>query len=178
MKGSRMMHPRSQAGFTVLEVMTAVLIFSVGMLGVATMLTTSAKTDSYTADVRVADYLAQAKMEELRGKAPMLDIAYEKTDANPSPSAIPGSDNPSFYRKYTRKWTVYPVECTACDEVTNKGSCVGNSWCKYPVAHAEVIIGWPMDSRHPDCTNTQIMKCVHTVRLDGYILQRACAKCR
>ena len=58
---------KSEKGFSLLEVVVAMLILSIGMLGVGTMITTSFNNDRYNQRVRNADYLATGKVEELRG---------------------------------------------------------------------------------------------------------------
>lgn len=156
----------SQAGFTLIEVMTAVLIFSVGMLGSALMLTTSINADSYTADVRQAEYLAKAKMEELRGESPAATIAPQVPA-----SATAQGDDPSQYQKFTRRWTINPIDCTNCI-VTN---CNNDPTCKYPVTSASIVVGWPKGST---CTNSDPTKCKHAVRLNASIIQPACPSCR
>jgi prepilin-type N-terminal cleavage/methylation domain-containing protein len=156
---------KSEAGFSLIEVMTAVLIFSVGMLGVASMLTTSINTDSFTADVRVGEHLAKAKLEELRGKSPTGIIAPQA----PSSATVTG-DDPSSFRKYTRQLTINPVDCRPCIV----SMCNVDPTCKFPVAPAVVIVGWP---RGTNCTNTAPLNCKHTVRLEGYIIQPACPNC-
>jgi|GEM_PF-1756364 len=156
---------KSEAGFSLIEVMTAVLIFSVGMLGVASMLTTSITTDSFTADVRGGEHLAKAKLEELRGKSPTGIIAPQA----PASATVQG-DDPAQFRKFTRQWTINPLDCTPCIV----SMCNVDPTCRFPVASAVVVVGWP---RGTSCTNSSPQGCKHTVRLEGYIIQPACPNC-
>ncbi len=56
----------SGRGFTVLEVMIALLILAVGLLGVAALTTTSVKVNSYANHLTWAYQRAQADLENLR----------------------------------------------------------------------------------------------------------------
>jgi len=159
----------SQAGFTLLEVMTPVMIFSIGMLGVASMLTTSIQTDSYTADVRGAEHLAKAKVEELRAKSPTAAIAPIITEYT-TPAETQQGDDPGQAGRYVRRWIIKPVECASCIVEM----CNVDPACKYPVARTEVQVGWP---RGTGCTNSDPVKCKHSLRLEGYIIQPPCPNC-
>jgi len=108
---------KPERGFTLVEVMTAVLILSVGMLGVAAMLTTSMKSDNYNARVREAEQLANQKIEELRGKT--VDSSLTATTGNWPPSSIT-----SYYCYY---WTVGAPDTSR-------------------ICQVEVIVGWPTSS--------------------------------
>jgi type IV pilus assembly protein PilV len=59
-------HIRSRAGFSLLEVMVALLIFSLGLIGLAALLMLSVKTN-YAATLRTqATFLAQSMSERMR----------------------------------------------------------------------------------------------------------------
>lgn len=161
-----MMRLKSEAGFSLIEVMTAVSIFAIGMLGVASMLTTSITTDSYTADVRGGEHLAKAKLEELRGKSPTVIIAPQAPA-----SATSQGDDPAQAAKYTRQWTINPIDCQSC----KLSECNADPTCRFPVASAVVVVGWP---RGTNCTNSAADKCKHIVRIEGYIIQPACPNCQ
>lgn len=53
-------------GFTLLEVLIAMIILSIGLLGMAGLLIGTVNTDKISQDMSVATVLAKTKMEELR----------------------------------------------------------------------------------------------------------------
>lgn len=79
-------------GFTLIEIMIAILVLVVGLLGVAGVATTVINGNAFGKEMTTATTLAQDKMEELRG------TAY--------PSIVSGSDTQES--SYTRTWTVTP----------------------------------------------------------------------
>lgn len=64
---------RSQAGFTLIEVLVAITIFAFGLLSIATMQVTAIRANSKANTLSVATSLAQGVMEEL--------LALDSTDA-------------------------------------------------------------------------------------------------
>jgi len=137
------MHAReSEKGFTLVEVMTALLILSVGMLGVAAMLTTSMKSDNYNSYVREAEQLANQKIEELRGKS--ADTSLAASDSGNWPPT-------SIRSPYCYAWTVTP------DTDTTRR-----------ITQVTVTVGWPSDS---DCKSDHVEKCNNRLRLIAFIPQ-------
>jgi len=58
--------PKAEPGFTLIEAMVAILILSVGFLGVGTMLNTAFQNDRYNNRMRLAQACAQTKIEEIK----------------------------------------------------------------------------------------------------------------
>ena len=66
---------RQDQGFTLLEVMIAVLIMSLGIMGVAALLTTSLRSDRHTQRVRSAEMIALEVLEDITAQAPNKTIS-------------------------------------------------------------------------------------------------------
>ncbi|NQU03003.1 MAG: prepilin-type N-terminal cleavage/methylation domain-containing protein [Syntrophaceae bacterium] len=81
-----------QSGFTLVEVLVAIFVLVVGLLGVISVATTVINGNAFGKRITVATTLAQDKMEELKG------TAYS--------SIASGSDTQESL--YTRTWTVTP----------------------------------------------------------------------
>lgn len=128
-----------------MEVMTAVLILSVGMLGVAAMLNTSMKSDSYNNYAREAEYMANQKIEEFRAKS--VDGSLAAGTGNWPPTAITSP--------YVYSWTVTP------DTDTNRRIC-----------QVEVKVGWPTGPDYPDCKKDSVDKCTNRMRVLNFIPQQ------
>lgn len=87
---------RNDCGFTLLEMLIAILLLSVGFLGTATVLWTSQKAGSFSRNMTTAAVLNQDLMERLnfRNYTGLKNGAY--------------SDNPSdaAFARFTRSYTV------------------------------------------------------------------------
>jgi type IV pilus assembly protein PilV len=80
---------RNNKGFTLIEIMVAIFILVVALLGVAAVTVSVINGNAFSKDITSATTLAQDKIEELK------DTAYD--------SIVSGSDTSSIY---TRTWTV------------------------------------------------------------------------
>jgi prepilin-type N-terminal cleavage/methylation domain-containing protein len=69
----------SQTGFSMVEVMVAILLLTVGLLALAKMQTQAVASNSYGSKLTEATFLAQDKMEELR----LLNECYLEVIAKP-----------------------------------------------------------------------------------------------
>lgn len=83
--------PNSSAGFTLLEVLLAIAILSVALLGMATLTGSIIGSNQLADQTTTATTLAQNKIEEFKNKRYSSITTY--------------SDSPSIY---TRTWTVTP----------------------------------------------------------------------
>ncbi len=93
---------RKQDGFSLLEVLIAVSIFSVGLLAVASMQMTAAKGNHFSGALTEASYLAMDQMETL------LSLPYTDDDL-----AAGGHPDPPLTESiYTVTWNVAEDETT------------------------------------------------------------------
>jgi len=98
----------NQSGFTLLEVLIAISILTVGLLGVAQMQIMGIKGNYFSGNTTAALTLAEEKMEDLLGKS--------YTDAELAGSGAPGTNHPDTNNPidetgqaggiYTRMWTI------------------------------------------------------------------------
>jgi type IV pilus assembly protein PilV len=93
----------NQAGFTLLEVLIAISILTVGLLGVAQMQIMGIKGNYFSGNTTAALTLAEEKMEDLLGKS--------YTDAELTSGNNPDANNPIDETgqpggTYSRMWTV------------------------------------------------------------------------
>jgi len=89
---SRIVRRRPQAGFTLIEILMAMTIFSTSFLALAAGAGTVMKSNHTSYNSTIATTLAQDKLEELRAQ----DVAAITND----------SDNPKFVGvTFTRNWT-------------------------------------------------------------------------
>ncbi|MBP7136860.1 MAG: type IV pilus modification protein PilV [Sphingomonadaceae bacterium] len=77
------------SGFTLLEVLIALLIFSLGLLGMASLMVLSVRTNQSAYLRTQATFLAQAMMDRMRanlGEIPSYAISYPATGSDPCAS--------------------------------------------------------------------------------------------
>jgi type IV pilus assembly protein PilV len=86
---------KDSGGFTLLEVMIALVILAVGLLGLASLQVMAIKGNSYGQQMTVASTLAQNQLEQLRRTTGTL---------------VNGTDYPTDQNgiTYTRTWVVQP----------------------------------------------------------------------
>ncbi len=81
---------RTQKGFTLIEVMIALVLFAVGLLAFAGLEVLALRNNSYSKDYGKANTYAQQKVEQMKGTS--------------WASVFTGSD--TLEEKFTRAWTV------------------------------------------------------------------------
>jgi Tfp pilus assembly protein PilV len=84
---------RSQAGFTTVEILLAIMITSIGTLALIGTLDMSRRVTSFSEMKEAASHVAEQKMEELRA----LDYAALALKGNISPSSSSDPNNPAYY---------------------------------------------------------------------------------
>ena len=93
---------KRQSGFTLIEVMIAVVILAAGILALATMQIVSIRSNAFSTEMTYATMLAQSEFEEFR------NMAYDDitpTGGTPDSKVIPASET-SKGIPYTVQWTV------------------------------------------------------------------------
>ncbi|MFQ5780593.1 MAG: prepilin-type N-terminal cleavage/methylation domain-containing protein, partial [Nitrospiria bacterium] len=75
-------------GFTLLEMMIALVVFSVGILGVLGMVSKSIEGNSFASEISVATNLAKDKVEEMKNMV-FDDLFQSSADPTTSTNAAP-----------------------------------------------------------------------------------------
>ena len=88
--------PRSQGGFTMIEVMVSLLVTAVAVMGILGVYLTEVRASSYSRHTSEAVILAQDKLEQLRTQPA---ATASGTDANIDERGVAGGI-------FTRRWTV------------------------------------------------------------------------
>jgi type IV pilus assembly protein PilV len=88
---------KKQSGFTLIEVMIAVVILAAGILALATMQIVSIRTNAFSTEMTYATMLAQSRFEQFRNTA--YDNVASDTDLIPASEMSKGIP-------YTVQWTV------------------------------------------------------------------------
>lgn len=106
-----------QKGFTLLEVLIAVFLLTVAIVGAASVTTSVIKSNTFSQTLTTATTLAKGKMEELKAAtyttATQAASIWTGTDYATADGTVQASSGGSYY---TRSWTA-PTEQTA--PVTN-----------------------------------------------------------
>ena len=89
---------KKSGGFTLLEILIALIIFSIGILALATLTVTATKTGSYGGRMTEAVTFAQDKLEELKTNS--WDKIVSGMDQETGPTGM----------YYTRNWKVLEKE--------------------------------------------------------------------
>lgn len=115
---------RQSQGFTLVEVMIALLILAIGLLGLAGLQIVSTKSNSFSNQMSIATTIAQDSLEALRNlnySHSDLDVGTHQDPANP----LKAPGDMDFY--FDRSWTV-------SEDTTNN------------IKTMKVTVEWP----HPD----------------------------
>jgi type II secretion system protein I len=89
---------KKSAGFTLLEILVALIIFSIGILALTSLTVTATRTGSYGGRMTEAVTFAQDKLEELKTNS--WEKIVSGTDQETGPTGI----------TYTRNWKVLEKE--------------------------------------------------------------------
>ena len=84
---------KSSKGFSLTEVLIALVVLSVGFLGIGQLMVMSMRTAAYGNHFTQATALAQAKMEEFRSARPLAGTGSDQT------MGVNGT-------RYTRTWSI------------------------------------------------------------------------
>jgi len=84
---------KSSKGFSLTEVLIALVVLSVGILSIGQLMLTSMRTTAYGNHFTQATALAQAKMEEFRSARPLAGTGSDQT------MGVNGT-------RYTRTWSI------------------------------------------------------------------------
>lgn len=98
---------RPEAGFTMIEIMVALLLASLAILGLTALLTTSAATTGDARHVTEATTLAQDKIEELRTQVPTGG-----TETGLDPTGVIGTGMFTRTTTVTTDSTYYDIQVT------------------------------------------------------------------
>jgi prepilin-type N-terminal cleavage/methylation domain-containing protein len=184
-----MQESRTNEGFTILEVMVALVILSVGMLGVGTMLTTSLTLDRRSTQDRNAQYVAIDKIEYLR-KLPrnitalgstvtshpelvaQLENYHEYTDYGYSslgystfttdhPEEVETILDPDMSKRqlYARRWTVSRL---FWNDPLNGGEVDSG------VLQVDIWVGWPYKGAAGNCQPNDPTKCDRFIEMTTF----------
>jgi len=72
---------KNKKGFTILEVMVAILVLSIGILGLAPLFVVSMYGNSFSNEMTRANLLATDKIETLKGFSSFSPMPYTETEA-------------------------------------------------------------------------------------------------
>ena len=117
------------AGFTLIEVLVAMCIFAIAVLGLAVGATTVMRANQTGLYSTIATNLAQDKLEALKGKT------WANIDATGSPENVSVSNAPVTF---TRSWTVITGTASCNNLTTLKCITVSVSWTDY-ILHTTTI---------------------------------------
>jgi len=110
--------PLDIKGFTLIEVLIVIAIFSIGILAVATMQMTSTKGNASARRITEATALAENQIEYL------MQLPYGDDELKPETNPHPGPQDPP----YTVNWNVNEVDLDADGTNDSKTIAVTVSW--------------------------------------------------
>lgn len=93
---------KNQTGFTLIEVMIALVILAAGLLGLMTMQIVSIKANSFSSEMTYTSMLAQQKLEELNN----LPSTDTKLQSGNHPT---GAESAAWYQAQDNKGMLYTI---------------------------------------------------------------------
>jgi type IV pilus assembly protein PilV len=127
--------PRDQQGFTLIEVLIALLVLMVGMAGILSLQLTSMKATAFSRHATEASSLAEDKVEDLR-TVPLNSARFATGSDQVDARGVQDADG-----LYTRSWTITPGTDTTVINVSVSWIERGNE--PYTITMADMRTGTP-----------------------------------
>ena len=124
-----------ERGFTLIEVLIALLILMVGMAGILSLQLTSMKATSFSRHATEASSLAEDKVEELR-TVPLNSVRFASGTDQVDSRGVADAEG-----LYTRTWTIVPGIETTIVNVSVSWTERGNE--PYTISMADMRTGTP-----------------------------------
>jgi type IV pilus assembly protein PilV len=105
---------RTQSGFSLVELLVAVVIMAVGLLGLAELQITAMRTNSQSESMLAAGALAQRAIEDviaMDGSDPFFDADLPFIDTDDSPVTLPGGGTFNIQRRVDANYQGVPNVC-------------------------------------------------------------------
>jgi type IV pilus assembly protein PilV len=123
MEASMRQRQRAQAGFSLVELLVAVVILAVGLLGLAELQITAMKTNAQSESILAAGSLAQRAIEEvvaMNGSDPLFDVDRSFTAVG-DPVNLPGAGTFIIKRSVDASYQGVPNLCLVTVQVESAG---------------------------------------------------------
>jgi type IV pilus assembly protein PilV len=124
MEASMRQRQRAQAGFSLVELLVAVVILAVGLLGLAELQITAMKTNAQSESILAAGSLAQRAIEEvvaMNGSDPLFEMDQPFTTVG-DPVSLPGAGTFIIQRSVTTNYQGVPTLCLVTVRVESAGA--------------------------------------------------------
>jgi len=135
MKASRRLRRGEEGGFTLIEVLIALLVLLIGMAGILSLQLTSMKATSFSRHATEASSLAEDKVEDLR-TVPLGSARFANGTDQVDARGVADAEGP-----YTRTWTINPGAETTIVNVSVSWTERGNE--PYTISMADMRTGTP-----------------------------------
>jgi type IV pilus assembly protein PilV len=132
---SRLQRSGEEGGFTLIEVLIALLVLMVGMAGILSLQLTSMKATAFSRHATEASSLAEDKVEDLR-TVPLDSARFVNGTDQVDARGVAAEDGP-----YTRTWTISPGADTTIVNVSVSWTERGDE--PYTISMADMRTGIP-----------------------------------